>query len=927
MARIPTAAEGGLGNLTAQAVNLPGVRPTFAAPSPLAAGAFGAGVGQAIQGFSRAGQGFGGTLLDIQTQQLIEKNEADAKNADLEYSKRVRDLMFGDGTQDNPGYYGLEGQNATEAFGATQTQLAAIREQVASGIENERVRKMYNESSAVRLDQELQRATLHNFQAGKKASVDASDARVKEFADDAVARYNDPAAVKQNKTAGVAEVINFWADRGADDDTVKTKVGEFTTEFHDAQVKRHLAGGDHLAAQAYFDKHIEEIDGRAHSKILEDIAKTVTTDTAGLKRDMRQNIAALNMGAHPAGLSQLMDAVDNTPVGMNGAFDNLRQDLLDAVTDQPIVAAQMKRPLGEVGDMLATFRAKMSSTDPANLPTIDELRQFEKIEKAHNAQAKMFADGNGLAVAANNGVIDPLGEMDFSAEAIALRVVQADAASEVYGLEVSPFLDAEVDALAGLITGEGQPTPPSVQEVSAILNNVQDGLGDDGASFMVRDLIEKDHPAIALALQTVSERPALAQEMIKGQRFLNENPEFAPRFQDKQAAGATSFGNLFTQDTLAARGDIMKAADGLYALRAAESGESVFNPSLYEEAILETIGGKVNHNGRDVIPPFPNMEQDDFDVLVRGVTNSTLMDENGELPKLGDGSDFTQQMLVSSIWRDEASLVSTSMDGTYHLLIPGVGYVQNGDQSAPFELNLRDVMASPSTDPFTPAPVGTFDQPFEDQMIDALLMAEDEQRTQRGLEGIYQGLPEPDFAEEDGEVPIPKKQPETMSQSKAFTASAEVVGLDDIPTKMFKDSVGVPTVGIGFNLLKEGAQEAIEGMGYDYAAVLSGKQEISRGDAVVLYQRDYAVAQGDAAAIIPNFDNLNHARKTVFTDMAFNMGRTDLAEFNRMLAAIAQEDWELAATEAEDSKWFKQVGRRGPRNVETIRTGVLQGFK
>jgi GH24 family phage-related lysozyme (muramidase) len=331
------------------------------------------------------------------------------------------------------------------------------------------------------------------------------------------------------------------------------------------------------------------------------------------------------------------------------------------------------------------------------------------------------------------------------------------------------------------------------------------------------------------------------------------------------------------------------------------------------------------------------MEQDEFDLLVRRVDNTTLVDSNGELPKLGDGTDFTKDMLVNSIWNDEASLVSTSLEGTYHLLIPGVGYVQNADQTAPYELDLRQVQATSTVTQGaqTNLPIGVFDVEAENRALDAMIAAaRDDQRVQRGLESTFQSIPEPDFAEEDtaeGTVPVPRSRPEGLevsaSRSKGFTAAAELTGVQTIPNVMYKDSEGVPTIGIGYNLQKDGAQEQLTALGYDYAKVLTGKQEISRGDAFRLYEQDYAQATDDARDVVPNFNNIDYARQVALIDMVFNMGKSSLAEFDRMMAAIAQEDWETAADEAEDSEWFRQVGRRGPRNVETLRTGELQGFK
>ena len=44
--------------------------------------------------------------------------------------------------------------------------------------------------------------------------------------------------------------------------------------------------------------------------------------------------------------------------------------------------------------------------------------------------------------------------------------------------------------------------------------------------------------------------------------------------------------------------------------------------------------------------------------------------------------------------------------------------------------------------------------------------------------------------------------------------------------------------------------------------------------------------------------------------MCFNLGGTRLSKFRNMLEACRAHDWDKMAAEMEDSKWFKQVGRR-----------------
>lgn len=62
-------------------------------------------------------------------------------------------------------------------------------------------------------------------------------------------------------------------------------------------------------------------------------------------------------------------------------------------------------------------------------------------------------------------------------------------------------------------------------------------------------------------------------------------------------------------------------------------------------------------------------------------------------------------------------------------------------------------------------------------------------------------------------------------------------------------------------------------------------------------------------------------RTRVLIDLCFNMGIATLSSFKNTLAAVARKDWDAAADGLQASKWFKQVGKRGPRIVQMLRTG------
>lgn len=68
--------------------------------------------------------------------------------------------------------------------------------------------------------------------------------------------------------------------------------------------------------------------------------------------------------------------------------------------------------------------------------------------------------------------------------------------------------------------------------------------------------------------------------------------------------------------------------------------------------------------------------------------------------------------------------------------------------------------------------------------------------------------------------------------------------------------------------------------------------------------------------------DLTDVRKRALVDLAYNLGQTRLAKFTNFLAAMNRSDFDRAAAELKNSKWYSQVGRRGPNIVVMIAQSV-----
>ena len=85
----------------------------------------------------------------------------------------------------------------------------------------------------------------------------------------------------------------------------------------------------------------------------------------------------------------------------------------------------------------------------------------------------------------------------------------------------------------------------------------------------------------------------------------------------------------------------------------------------------------------------------------------------------------------------------------------------------------------------------------------------------------------------------------------------------------------------------------------------------------------------DIADVVDNFWNLpfdvvlncNPTRRRILVEMLYNLGLGGVMKFKKMMAAIEQKDFDLAADEMLSSLWAKQVGIRAQLMAQTMREG------
>lgn len=164
------------------------------------------------------------------------------------------------------------------------------------------------------------------------------------------------------------------------------------------------------------------------------------------------------------------------------------------------------------------------------------------------------------------------------------------------------------------------------------------------------------------------------------------------------------------------------------------------------------------------------------------------------------------------------------------------------------------------------------------------------------------------------------------------------IGIDEgCRNTVYMDSASPPnpTIGIGFNLNRSDARQAITDVGANYDAVMNGTALTDEQVAKLFaYSLSPVVDEARQSLQPMHFDSMSDARRFVLCDLVFNLGDAGWLGFvntrgiiDRACHAARSGDSASAHTlfgQAADalaqSAWYGQVGNRAKRDVAMMRT-------
>lgn len=137
----------------------------------------------------------------------------------------------------------------------------------------------------------------------------------------------------------------------------------------------------------------------------------------------------------------------------------------------------------------------------------------------------------------------------------------------------------------------------------------------------------------------------------------------------------------------------------------------------------------------------------------------------------------------------------------------------------------------------------------------------------------------------------------------------EQIAYDEgIEHKIYLDHLGLPTFGIG-HLIRESDPEHGSEVG----------TPVSEDRVNEAFESDIQTVLSDCNKLYSDFEDLPEEAQLIIANMMFNLGYPRLSKFKGMKRGVDARDWNAAADEMVDSRWYRQVTNRAERLVQRMR--------
>ena len=148
-------------------------------------------------------------------------------------------------------------------------------------------------------------------------------------------------------------------------------------------------------------------------------------------------------------------------------------------------------------------------------------------------------------------------------------------------------------------------------------------------------------------------------------------------------------------------------------------------------------------------------------------------------------------------------------------------------------------------------------------------------------------------------------------------------------SKIYKDTEGFWTIGIGHLLTRDPSLDVAK-RELDKLVGRPCNGQITKAEAEAIFAKDVDKATRGIlgnAVLKPVYDVLDEVRRAALINMVFQMGVAGVAGFTNSMALLKAKNWEKAAVNLAQSKWYRQTPNRAKRVIETVRVGTWKAYE
>lgn len=146
---------------------------------------------------------------------------------------------------------------------------------------------------------------------------------------------------------------------------------------------------------------------------------------------------------------------------------------------------------------------------------------------------------------------------------------------------------------------------------------------------------------------------------------------------------------------------------------------------------------------------------------------------------------------------------------------------------------------------------------------------------------------------------------------------------------LYKDTEGYWTIGIGQLVTKNPSLDVAKAE-LDKLMGRKCNGTITKAEAEDLFQKSVLKAEKGIQSntvLREVYEGLDEIRRSALINMVFQMGVAGVAGFPKGMRLLKARQWDQAAIELADSRWYKQTPNRAKRVIATFKTGTWKAYE